>query len=84
MERCSLKKLNNSCCVSRQYSSSCFYLEDNEQHRLKIANRFTVSENRGDDVDNNRAWEMIRISTFQPKSSLGYYELKQYETRVKE
>jgi hypothetical protein len=63
MERFSLKKLNE--------------VEDREQYRVEISNRFTALGNLDDDMNVNRAWEAIRenikIST---KESLGYYEVK--------
>jgi hypothetical protein len=51
-ERFNLKKLNEA--------------EGKEQYRVEISNRFAALENLDTEVDNNRVWETIKISTFQP------------------
>jgi hypothetical protein len=41
--------------------------ENKEKYQVKISNRFATLENLDVDVDSKRAWEMARISKFQPK-----------------
>lgn len=66
MERFNLKKLNE--------------VEDKEQYRVEIKNRFAALKNLDTEVDVNKAWETIRekIKTFA-KKSLGNYELKNHK-----
>jgi hypothetical protein len=59
MERFNLQKLND--------------VEGKEQYRLEISKRFAALENLDTEVDVNKAWETIKISS---KDSLGYYERK--------
>jgi hypothetical protein len=57
MERFNLKQLNE--------------VEDKEQFRVGISNRFAALGNLDDEADINRAWETIRENTkFQPKTIL--------------
>jgi hypothetical protein len=66
MERFNLKKLDK--------------VEDREQYRVEISNRFVALENLDDDVDINRAWETIRENIkLSPKASLGNHELKKHK-----
>jgi hypothetical protein len=46
MEKSNINKLNE--------------VEGKEQYRVDTSNRFAALENLGDDVDINRAWEIIR------------------------
>jgi hypothetical protein len=62
MERFSLKKLK--------------VVEDKEQYRVEISNRFVTLET---EVDINSAWETIRENIkISAKESLNYYELKKH------
>jgi hypothetical protein len=66
MERFSLKKLNE--------------LEDKEQYRVEILNRFAALENLDTDVDIKRARETIGENIqISAKHSLCYYELKDHK-----
>jgi hypothetical protein len=49
MKSFNLKKLNG--------------VEDKEQYRVKISNRFSALENSDDDVDINKAWETVIKNT---------------------
>jgi hypothetical protein len=63
MERFNLKKLDK--------------VENREQYRVEISNRYAALENLDDDVDINRAWETVRKNIkILAKASLGYHELK--------
>jgi hypothetical protein len=63
VERFNLKKLNE--------------VEDKEQYRAEISNRFASLENLVTAVDVNKAWETIKENiTISAKESLGYFELK--------
>jgi hypothetical protein len=53
VERFSLKKL--------------IEVEDKEQYRVEISNRFTALENLDPEVDIHRAWETVGTYKFQPK-----------------
>jgi hypothetical protein len=54
VERFNFKKLNE--------------VNGREQYWVQVSNRFAALENLGDDVDINRACELLeRISKFQPK-----------------
>jgi hypothetical protein len=53
MERFNLKKVNK--------------VEDKEQYRVEISNRFAAMENLDTEVNINSAWETIRISKFLSK-----------------
>jgi DNA repair ATPase RecN len=66
MQRFDLMKLN--------------YAAVKEQYQVKITNSFAALENFDDNMDMNRAWEIIRenIKT-SAKESLGHYELQQHK-----
>jgi hypothetical protein len=54
-------------------------------YQVEISNRFTTLENSDDDVDVNRAWEIIRENIkISVKKSLGFYELKKHKPWFKE
>jgi hypothetical protein len=66
MERFNLKKSNE--------------VEDREQYRVEISNRFSLFESLDTEVDINRAWETVRENIkISAKESLGYYELKKHK-----
>jgi hypothetical protein len=55
-------------------------VEDKEQYRIEISNRFAALENLDENVDIKRAWDTIRENTkFSAKDSLGYYKMKTYK-----
>jgi hypothetical protein len=55
-------------------------LDNVEEFRVEISNRFAAKENLGDDVDINGAGETIRESIkILAKESLGCYELKMHK-----
>jgi hypothetical protein len=49
-----------------------------EECQVNISKRYAAFENFGDNVDVNKAWESIRISS-SAKQSIGHYELKQHK-----
>jgi hypothetical protein len=58
MKRFNLKKLNE--------------VEDKEQYRLKVSNRFAALESLDAEVEINNAWKMIRENiNISAKESLG-------------
>jgi uncharacterized FlaG/YvyC family protein len=66
LKRFNLKKLNE--------------VEDKEQYRVKISNRFASVENLDVEGDINRAWETIMENIkISVKESLGYYVLKKHK-----
>jgi hypothetical protein len=66
IERFNLKKLNK--------------VEDNEQYRVEISNRFAALEDLDTEVEINSAWEMIRENIIiSAKENLGYCELKKHK-----
>jgi hypothetical protein len=66
MERFNLKMLNE--------------VEDKEQYRVEVSNRFAALEGLDTEVEINSAWETIRdnIKT-SAKYSLCYFELKKHK-----
>jgi hypothetical protein len=63
MDRFNLKKLNE--------------VEDKEEFRVEVSNRFAALEDLDTEVEINSAWEMIRENIkMSSKESLGYCELK--------
>jgi hypothetical protein len=68
MERFNLKKLNE--------------VEDKEQYRVEVPNRFAALEDLDAEVEINSAWEIIRENIkILAKESLGYCELKKHKPR---
>jgi hypothetical protein len=66
MERLNLKKLND--------------VENKEQFRVEVSNRFAALEDLDTEVEINSAWETIRENIkFSAKESLGYFELKKHK-----
>jgi hypothetical protein len=66
MEKFNLKKLDE--------------VESKEQYQVEISNRFAALEKLDNDVDINRAWEIIRENIKIPaKASVGFYELKKHK-----
>jgi hypothetical protein len=54
-------------------------VEDKEQYRVEVSNRFAVLEDLDAEVEINSAWEMIRENIkISAKESLGYFELKKH------
>jgi hypothetical protein len=63
MERFNLKKLND--------------IEDKEQFRVEVSNRFVALEGLDTEVEISSAWETIRENiNISAKESLGYFEFK--------
>jgi hypothetical protein len=66
METFNLKKLND--------------VEDKEQFRDDVSNRFAALTDLDTEVEINSAWEMIRKNIkISAKESLGYFELKKHK-----
>jgi hypothetical protein len=66
MERFNLKKLNE--------------VEDKEQYRVEVSNKFAAVEDLDKEVEINSAWEMIRENIkISAKESLDYCELKKHK-----
>jgi hypothetical protein len=67
MQRLNLKKLKK--------------VENEEQYRVEISNRFVALVNLDAEVDINRAWETcIENITILVKEDLGYYERKKHKS----
>jgi hypothetical protein len=55
-------------------------VEDKEQYRVEISNRFAALENLDTEVDVNKAWKTIREDIkISAKESLYYYSLKKHK-----
>jgi hypothetical protein len=60
-------------------------VEDREQYRVWISNRFEASEIVDNEGNINKSWKIIRENiTISAKESLLYYELKQHKPRFEE
>jgi restriction endonuclease S subunit len=67
MERFNLEKLNE--------------IEDKEEFRVEVSNRFAALKDLDEEVEINSAWEMIRENIkISAKESLGYFELKKHKS----